>query len=394
MSKMVGNYQNSKILKSRKCFSIDVCALVPYPPNTTPSQRFRIEQWNPYLESQGITLDFLPFFDPAFLKILPQPDMVISKSLRLIKASFRRCLESIKIRKYDAVLIHRAACLAGPAWLERIISLLNCPIIYDFDDAIFYLDTHPANRYFGWLKFPGKTGTICRLSSHVVVGNNYLAEYARQYNKKITVIPSSVDIDAYSTRYKRELHERVVVGWTGSSTSQSHLEGFAPLLRELLQQRDVELQVISDRKPELPGVPVTWHRWSPETEISDLARFDIGIMPMPDDQWSRGKCSMKALLYMAMGIPTICSAVGMNREVIQHGENGFLATTNHEWLNCLNALIDNIALRQRLGQAGQQTVENYYSTRHCAMRFANVIREVVSCSNPQAIRLSQNSKVT
>jgi glycosyltransferase involved in cell wall biosynthesis len=187
-----------------------------------------------------------------------------------------------------------------------------------------------------------------------------------------------VDTLSYNRARKKESQGRVIIGWTGSSTSQTYLESFTPLLRELMQQRCVELHVISDRKPETPGVSVVWHRWSPETEIADLARFDIGIMPMPDDQWSRGKCSMKALLYMAMGIPTICSAVGMNREVIQHSENGFLANTNEEWLGCLNALIDDSVLRQRLGAAGRQTIEGQYSMRRCAAQFANVIRETVA----------------
>lgn len=357
---------------------LKVGAVVLYPQNTVPGQRFRIEQWGPYLEDQGIVLEYLPFADRALIELLPQPGKQVAKATAMMCAFLRRFREAINWKKYDVIYLYRAASIVGPAFLETLLPLLQRPIIYDFDDAIFHLDTHPANRNFGWLKFPGKTGTICRLSSHVIAGNNYLADYARQYNKNVTIIPSSIDTNVYEARHKKESQKRAVVGWTGSSTSQSHLESFTPLLHELLQQRDVELHVISDRKPELPGVPVTWHRWSPETEISDLARFDIGIMPMPDDQWSRGKCSMKALLYMAMGIPTICSAVGMNREVIQHGENGFLASTNEEWLNCLNALINDTALRRRLGAAGRQTIEAQYSMRHCAVQFANVIRETVA----------------
>ncbi len=363
--------------------NISVGALVPYPPNTTPSQRFRIEQWMPYLKEAGITVDLLPFVDEALLRILHQPAAPAAKAAHFARAFARRCLESAGTHRYDAVLIHRAACMAGPVFLERLVRLFNRPIIYDFDDAIFHLHTTVANRYFGWLKFPGKTASICRLSSHVVVGNSYLAEYARQYNENVTVIPSSVDTDAYEARRKKDSQKRVIIGWTGSSTSQTYLESFTPLLRELMQQRDVELRVISDRKPEMPGVPVVWHPWSPETEIADLARFDIGIMPMPDDQWSRGKCSMKALLYMAMSIPTICSAVGMNREVIQHNENGFLANTNEEWLSCLNALIDDAALRQRIGAAGRQTIEGRYAMRHCAAQFAHVIRETLANHQPQ-----------
>jgi glycosyltransferase involved in cell wall biosynthesis len=370
-----------------------VGAVVLYPQNTVPGQRFRIEQWGPYLKDQGIHLEYIPFADKALIDLLPESGKQIPKARAMISALIRRFRESINWRKYDVIYLYRAASILGPAILEKFLPYLQRPIIYDFDDAIFHLDTHPANRYFGWLKFPGKTASICRLSSHVVVGNRYLAEYARQYNDKVTIIPSSVDTNAYNANHKKESQDQVVVvGWTGSSTSLAHLESFASLLRELVQHRDVTFQVISDRKPELPGVPVIWHRWSPSTEISDLSRFDIGIMPMPDDQWSRGKCSMKALLYMAMSIPTICSAVGMNQEVIQHGENGFLATTKNEWINCLKALIDNAELRQRLGQAGRKTVENHYAMNYCALRFGNVVRQVVHCPSLQSVELPQDSK--
>ncbi|MBS1807109.1 MAG: glycosyltransferase family 4 protein [Acidobacteria bacterium] len=364
---------------------LSICALVPYPPNTTPSQRFRIEQWMPYLREAGIGVDLLPFVNEELMRMLHQPGLPITKAAHFAMAFARHCSEITRTYRYDALLIHRTACVAGPALLERLVKLFNCPIIYDFDDAIFHLHTTTANRYFGWLKFPGKTASICRLSSHVVVGNQYLADYARQHNAQVTVIPSSVDTNFYNPRQKKESQERVIVGWTGSSTSQTYLESFAPLLRELLRQREVELHVISDRRPEMPGVPLHWHRWSPETEITDLARFDIGIMPMPDDLWARGKCSMKALLYMAMGIPTICSAVGMNREVIQHGQNGLLANTDEEWLHCLKTLIDDVALRKRLGDAGRKTIEERYSMQRCAALFANVIRDVVTKHNTQVV---------
>lgn len=360
---------------------LSVCALVPYPTNFAPSQRYRLEQWLPALNEQEIRVELFPFVDKEMMQILHNPASATIKAGHFFNAFARRCAAMFQARHYDAVLIHRAACIAGPAWVERFVTLFNRPIIFDFDDAIFHLHTTAANRYFGWLKFPGKTASICRLSSHVVVGNSYLAEYARQYNENVTVIPSSVDTNAYQFTPKKESCGPVIVGWTGSSTSQTYLESFAPQLRDLVVQREVEIHVISDRKPELPGVPVVWHRWSPETEISDLARFDIGIMPMPDDQWSRGKCSMKALLYMAMGIPTICSAVGMNREVIQHGENGLLASTNQEWITCLTDLIDNAALRQRLGAVGRRTIESHYSMQHCAAQFAKVIRETVAAHN-------------
>ena len=237
---------------------IKIGALIPYPLNIAPGQRFRIEQWEPYLQAQGITLEMLPFADEALMQLLHQPGKQAAKAMALTAGLLRRIRLLADVQRYDAIYLFRAASIVGPAVLESALSLLRRPIIFDFDDAIFHLHTTAANRYFGWLKFPGKTASICRLSSHVVVGNSYLAEYARQYNENVTVIPSSVDTDSYATARKKESQGRVIVGWTGSSTSQTYLESFAPLLRELMRQRDVELHVISDRKPEMPGVPTVW----------------------------------------------------------------------------------------------------------------------------------------
>jgi len=134
---------------------------------------------------------------------------------------------------------------------------------------------------------------------------------------------------------------------------------------------------VSDRRPALPGVEHTWRSWSAETETQELGGFDIGIMPMPDDDWARGKCALKALQYMAMGVSTVASAVGTNREVIEHGRNGFLAVTTQDWVECIARLADNGDLRRDLGGAGRRTVEERYSMRKSAESFERVVREAV-----------------
>jgi glycosyltransferase involved in cell wall biosynthesis len=355
---------------------ISVCALVPYSPDTTPSQRFRIEQWTPELKAQGIEIELMPFADDRLMKVLHQPGRQAAKAAALTGAFARRLGHLARVRRFDVVFIHRAACIAGPALFERALRLFRRPLIFDFDDAIFLLHTTEANRRFGWLKFPGKTASICRLSDHVVVGNSYLGEYAGQYNSHVTVIPTSVDTERYRPVPKSGAQGRIIVGWTGSSMSQTYLEMFAPVLSELVGRYHIELRIHSDRRPILPDIPFVWRPWSAETEVEEMAQFDIGIMPMPDDMWARGKCAMKALLYMALGIPALCSAIGANCEVIQHDENGLLASTPEEWLGHFESLIDDPNLRARLGSAGRRTIEERYSMRRCAGLFADVVREV------------------
>lgn len=364
--------------------AISVLAFVPYAPDTTPSQRFRIEQWMTHLrEREGIQIELRPFADRELTALLREPGRIGVKAMASLAAYVRSALRVAGAVRHDAVMVHRTIGLAGPAWLERLLTGLGRPLIYEFDDAIFLLHTSEANRRFGWLKFPQKTAAICRLSSHVVVGNEWLAEYARQFNDRVTIIPSSIETHKYACFPKKREGghggngHRVVIGWTGSSTSQTHLEWFAPVLGEFMKRRDVELRVISNREPQMRGVPYVWRPWTADTEIEEVSRFDIGIMPMPDDQWSRGKCALKALQCMATGTPVVCSAIGANLELIRHGENGLLAATAEEWIQSLERLVDDPTLRFTLGAAGRQTVEAQYSTERCARMFADVVRDTL-----------------
>ncbi len=357
---------------------LSICALVPYPPNTTPSQRFRIEQWLPVLQEQGIDVHFLPFADERLMQLLYQSGNRAAKAAAMVAALVRRVGDVVAAGRYDAILLHRTACLVGPALLERLLKFSGKPIIFDFDDAIFHLHTAEANRKVGWLKFPGKTATICRLSSHVVVGNAWLADYARQFNAQVTIIPSTVEIERFQPSARYEHKDRVVVGWTGSSTSQTYLEAFVPMLRQLIDRYPVELRIHSDRQPDLPGVPYVWRKWTAKTEAEEIGQFDIGLMPMPEVEWAKGKCAMKALLYMALGVPAVCSAIGANCEVIQHDENGLLVSTDEEWLTNIGRLVQDAGLRQRLGMAGRCTVEARYSKQYAAQLFAEVIRTTIN----------------
>ena len=361
---------------------ISVAALVPYSPHTTPSQRFRIEQWIPHLRERGIEVRVIPFAGPVLTRLMQSPGHVLRKASFAAAAVARRTCRIAFGCLGEVVFVHRAAAVFGPPVLERLLTLRGRPLVFDFDDAIFLPHETETNRRLAWLKFPAKTGTICRLSAHVVVGNAYLAEYARRFNPRVSVVPSSIDTDRYQPLPVTRADGRMVVGWMGSSTSQSYLEMFAGMLREVAALPNVEIRVVSNRRPDLPGVPVVWRPWSAAKEVEDIASFDVGIMPMPDTQWALGKCALKALQYMAMGVATVASAVGANREVIEHGRNGLLASTDAEWVASLRTLVENAELRARLGRAGRVTVETRYSMRSSAAAFAEVVRSVVERTRP------------
>ena len=367
-------------MKETKKQPIKICALTLYPFNTVPGQRFRIEQWEPYLLEDGISLDYFSFADEKLVSVLPREGKFAEKVWRLSKAFVQRVFTLRVLFNYDAIYLFRGAAMVGPAILERLMKLTGRPIVFDFDDAIFLSHTANANRFFGWLKFAGKTSSICRLSSAVTVGNTWLSEWSRQHNENTFVVPTGIDTDAYQPLDRAE-NKKLIVGWAGSSTSQYHLELFEPTLVKLLERHDVEIHVISNREPSFKSIPYTWREWSPETEVREIGQFDIGIMPNPDDEWSKGKCALKALQYMSMAVPTICTDIGANREVIQNGENGLLAKSEEEWLTELERLILDPALRKQIGSAARQTVVEKYSMKKCAELFKNVIIDSLNTTN-------------
>jgi glycosyltransferase involved in cell wall biosynthesis len=342
----------------------------------TPSQRYRIEQWGPTLVSDGIDVELWPFLQEQELELLYSQRRWPEKVRMVSRATARRLAAVTRLERFDVVLIHRAACLAGPALVERLIARRK-PVVFDFDDAIYLLDTTAQNRIFGWLKFPGKTASLCRISRHVVTANDHLAKYARRFNRNVAVVPSSIDTERYRPRHTLRATRQVVLGWTGSATSQVHLEAFAPVLRRIVERHRVTVHIVSAYRPNLGGLPIVWKRWSADREVQDLAEFDIGIIPLPDDEWTRGKSAFKALQCMGMGLPVVCSAVGPSLELIRNGENGFLAATANEWEDILATLIADASLRERLGRAGRRTIEEQFSMTRSAYALADVLRAAV-----------------
>jgi len=357
-----------------------VLALMSAPYDTSPSQRYRLEQWEPLLRERGVDITYASFEDEELHALIYKHGM-IWKKLQLVTRGLGRRLSLVrKVKDYDLVYILREAALLGPPIFERLIAQSGVPMVFDFDDAIFVSYRSPSNGYLSYLKFASKTKTICRIASHVMVGNPYLADYARQVNDHVTVIPTTIDTEKYRVPQRREKTGPPVIGWTGSHSTVQHLDTLRGALKKLAEKESFRLRVIGTPTYELPPVEVEAMRWRADTELEDLSAIDIGMMPLPDDRWSKGKCGLKALQFMAAGIPTICSPVGVNTDIIQDDENGFLAATEDEWVEKLSRLLRSAELRQRLGHAGRVTVEEKYSAITQTPRvyeiFKSVLRDV------------------
>jgi glycosyltransferase involved in cell wall biosynthesis len=354
-----------------------VLALVPGLYDISPSQRYRIEQWEPLLRERGVEITYEPFECPELNLLLYQPGQMGRKLTLVAQGLGRRFSAVKKAHDFDLVYILREAALLGPPVFERMVHRTGVPIVFDFDDAIFVSYRSPSNGYLSYLKFASKTRTICRLASHVMVGNPYLAEYARQVNDRVTVIPTTIDTQRYKVPPPKTSDGPIIIGWTGSHSTVQHLDTLRGALKKLAAQHHFRLRVIGTPVYDCSPIDVEAMHWRAKTEVDDLSPIDIGVMPLPDDKWSKGKCGAKALQFMGMGIPTVCSPVGVNTDIIQDDENGFLARTEDEWVDKLSRLLRSPELRRRLGQAGRVTVEQKYSALSQAPRVYEVFKSVL-----------------
>ena len=354
-----------------------VLGIVPALYDTSPGQRYRIEQWEPILSKYGVEITYEPFECEDLHTLLYKSGHLRRKLKLVANALARRTSLMRSVGNFDLVYVFREAALLGPAFFERWISRAGIPMVFDFDDAIFVSYKSPSNGYVSYLKFAGKTGNICRLASQVMVGNPYLADYATKFNSRVTVVPTTIDTSKYQPQ-RKENADPPVIGWTGSYSTVQHLDTLRVALEKLASRERFHLRVIGT--PEyaaVQGLQIDAMPWRAATELEDLREIDIGVMPLPDDDWSKGKCGLKALQFMALGIPTVCSPVGVNTEIIQDGANGFIARTEEEWIEKLTQLLRSSELRSRLGDAGRKTVEEKYSAETQAPRVYEILKSVV-----------------
>jgi glycosyltransferase involved in cell wall biosynthesis len=347
-----------------------VLALMPYPIDRVAGQRFRIEQWAPLLRTAGVDVAFSPFLSPRVLDVLYSRGHVATKVSAVFRGYLRRLKDLAALEEFDVVYLYREAAWLGTAWIEMLAARRR-PLVFDFDDAIYLTASSDANRAVAFLKSPRKVEDICRLATCVVVGNDILASFAQQHARRVEVIPTSIDTDKYRT-IGRPANARPIVGWSGSGTTAPYLSRIADALRRLRRQHDFELRVIGE-SVQFDGLDVRCLPWRAATEVEDLASLDVGLMPLVDDEWSRGKCGLKALQYMALGIPPVVSPVGVNAAIVTDARNGFYARTDEEWVDRIGLLLRDADLRARMGAQARRTVDEQYSARVQAPRLAAVL---------------------
>jgi glycosyltransferase involved in cell wall biosynthesis len=357
-----------------------ILAIVPYRLGVSPGQRYRIEQWAPLLSRAGVHLDFAPFECANLNRRLYQPGQIGRKARLVIQAMARRARLLANLGHYDALYVYREAALLGPEVFEKLAAR-RVPLVYDFDDAIYLPAVSEANRSLAFLKSPQKVARIVGIAAHVMAGNKYLSDWAHGFNPRVSVIPSTIDLDSYNyEKYGPAARDNKpglpTIGWSGSTTTIPHLDTLRPALQKLHAIEPFRFRFIGPSDWHLEGVDVENVRWKAATEAADLSALDVGLMPLPDEPFTRGKCAMKALQYMALGIPAVASPVGVNGDILRHGENGFLASTEDEWVQVLAPLLRDAKMRREVGQAGRRTVEEEFSSTVQAPRVAEMFRSL------------------
>lgn len=369
-----GRNGESGVNHSAKLRALVLC---PAPEGRSPGQRFRFEQYLEALGAAGIEIKVAPFLDAATSSILYAQGSGLSKMAGVLLGFFRRVRLASRFRDYDRIFIFREAAPLGPPIIEWLAFRSRKPVVYDFDDAIFIRNVSKANRLIGWLKFPSKVRYITRRSEVVMVCNDYLHHWATELNQNVVTVPTTVDLD-----YHRSLRDRnqpgglPVIGWTGSHSTAPYLDLIRPALRELERRRDFEFRVICDKDPGFPELKnYRFVPWRVETEISDLDQFDIGVMPVPDGPWERGKVGFKAIQYGAMEIPAVASITGAGADVVRHGITGLVVENSAEaWCHALERLLADRRRAAQMGREARLHLAKRYSTAAQADAYINIFK--------------------
>jgi len=336
--------------------------VVPYPHGKAPSQRFRFEQYLNFLKEENWSYSFSSFIDDNTWRILYKPGHTRQKVWGILKGFFKRFWLLFSVPAYDYVFIHREATPIGPPWFEwAVAKVLRKKIIYDFDDAIWIPNTSDNNKIVAGIKWHQKVGAICRWAYKVSCGNTYLRDYALQFNPNAIVNPTTIDTINLHNQVKDQHTQKIVIGWTGTHSTMKYLNQVVPVLQKLEEKYSFEFRVISNQKPDLPIRSLFFKPWRKDTEILDLLSFNVGLMPLEDDLWAKGKCAFKALQYMALGIPAVVSPVGMNTEVVKPEVNGYVCNSFAEWYKALESLLQDPEARVQMGRAARRKIEKDYA---------------------------------
>ena len=360
------------MIKERK-----ILVICPFPQGVAAGQRLKYEQYFDYWRENGYEITVSSFMDMTMWNIVYKRGNYALKIMGTFRGYLRRLLDIFRAGKSDLVYVFMWVTPLGTSFFERLFRLLSKRLIYDIEDNVLVEKGNDRNPLINLLKSREKTEYLIRTADHVVTSAPFLNDYCIGVNhkKKCTYISSSVDTDRFLPVNHYANDRKVTIGWTGTFSSKIYLDLLRNVFLELAKRCDFKLRIIGNFEYEFPGIDLEVIQWSRENEVDDLQGIDIGIYPLTQDEWVLGKSGLKAIQYMAFGLPAVATNVGTTQRIIRQHENGWLVKTEEEWIDALEALVKNPDLRRKIGEAARITILENYSTHAIKSIYLSILNE-------------------
>ena len=347
------------------------------------SSRYRVHQYLPHLAAEGIQCEVQSFMDEKLYALSFTPGRTGRKLLHTASAVVRRVLALRGCLCFDVIYMQRELLPFGQPWFERWLKQRGARLVFDYDDALFIAKPSRYNPIASMLRAPGKVRELFGLVDLVVAGNDWLRDQAIEHGASAITLEVAEDTSRFRDRDARPSTGPVVIGWLGSTSTVKYLRLIEPVLKDIAKRYpQVRFELMGGGEFEMDGVPWASLPWSLASEVEALARWDIGLMPLPDEDWAKGKSGGKARTYMAAGVVPVCSGIGYNLELIEHGSTGLLCLSHSDWTSALTLLIEDPERRVSMALAARQSVQQRFSPQLIAQRMASVLRSVAANGKP------------
>lgn len=356
-----------------------ILVLSPNPVGYAPGQRLRYEQYLDSIREAGYEVNVSSFITESFQKIVYKKGKTPQKIFWTMVGYLRRIRDLFRLHRYDAVYIFLWVTPFGPPVYEYLVRKLSAKLIYDIDDLIYIRTKSTANPVISNIKGKNKPVYLFRNADHVITSTIAIEEFARKFNSRVTNIPVSINTGIYTPKPDYAVKgNKIILGWSGSLSTSPYMHLLDSMLIRLSKSLDFKLVILGDADFKIDGVEVEALAWTEEREVPTIRSFDIGLYPLPDEEWVHGKGGGKALQYMALGVPVVATAIGMNFKIIQNDVNGFLVSSDEEWIQVIQKLAESEELRRRVGSKGVEVVESIYSVNVNKATYISIIKELIN----------------
>ena len=366
------------MLSRNKPLRKSILVICPFPQGVAAGQRLKYEQYFSHWKDNGYEITVSSFMSMSLWKVVYLEGRYLAKIIGTITGHFYRLCDLFRIHRYSVVYVHMWVTPFGSTLFERAVTLLSKKLVYDIEDNTITAVSNKVNGIISPLKNPNKSKLLIKMADYVITSSPTLNQYCLGVNnkKQCKYISSSVNVNKFLPANTYSNNKKITVGWTGTFSSKEYLDTLRNVFLELRKKCDFRLIIIGNFEYEFPEMDLDVIQWSSESEVRDLQKIDIGVYPLPDDPWVYGKSGLKAIQYMAFGLPTVATDIGTTSKIIKHMKNGLLVSNDKEWVQALEQLIKNPELRKKLGENARRTIVEKYSTNVIKTEYFSIINNL------------------